>query len=124
VAVQAAKASLVVAALVLACAATGCGHIQKVGGDRTMRVALTEYRLSPQNFRARPGTLAIQVRNYGRLTHNLVVSLNGQTVGGTRPIPPGQSTKLDLYLTPGSYTMASTILSDQALGQYGTLTVK
>jgi hypothetical protein len=29
-----------------------------------------------------------------------------------------------VYLVPGHYRMASTILTDQALGQYGTLEVK
>jgi hypothetical protein len=45
-------------------------------------------------------------------------------VAGTQPIAPGQTTELDLDLAPGTYQMASTILSDQALGAFGTLTVK
>jgi hypothetical protein len=63
------------------------------------------------------------VHNYGRLTHNLVVSANGQLVDGTKPIAPGQSAELDLSLAAGTYSMASTIQSDQALGESGTLTV-
>ena len=43
--------------------------------------------------------------------------------GATKPIPPGQSALLTLSLTPGTYMMSSTLLSDEALGEYGTLTV-
>lgn len=86
-------------------------------------MALTEYRLNPQSIDASGGVLAIVVHNYGRLTHDLVVSLNGQNIAGTKPIPPGQTAELDLDLAPGTYQMASTILSDQDLGAYGTLKV-
>ncbi len=67
------------------------------------------------------GPLTILVHNYGRLTHNLVISRGGQAQAITRPIWPGPTAELTLTLTPGSYLMASTILSDQTLGQYGTL---
>ena len=92
-----------------------------VGADRTLSVALTEYHLNPQSARVGAGTLTILVRNYGRLTHNLVISMNGQPTASTRPPGPGQSTTITVSLTAGSYQMASTILSDQALGEYGTL---
>jgi hypothetical protein len=117
------KLSLVIASLACACMAAGCGHTRTVGTDRTLRVALTEYRLNPQSVRTTPGFLTILVHNYGRLTHNLVVSQNGQTIGSTKPVAPDQSAEIDIYLTAGHYLMTSTILSDEALGAYGTLTV-
>lgn len=112
-----------IAGLALVWALGGCGHTQQVGADRTLRVALTEYHLNPQGARLAAGPLTILVRNYGRLTHNLVVSTNGHPAGSTRPLRPGQSAVITVYLSTGSYQMASTILSDQALGAYGTLTV-
>jgi hypothetical protein len=36
---------------------------------------------------------------------------------------PGQTVDLPVSLTPGKYSIASTIQSDQTLGVYGTLTV-
>ncbi|HUO73819.1 MAG TPA: hypothetical protein VMU39_23810 [Solirubrobacteraceae bacterium] len=119
----------VIAWLTCACVAAGwlaagCGQTRTVGADRTLRVALSEYRLNPESARTTPGVVAILVHNYGRLTHNLVVSENGQTIGSTKPMAPGQSAELDLNLAAGSYLMTSTILSDQALGTYGTLTVR
>jgi uncharacterized cupredoxin-like copper-binding protein len=107
----------------LALLAGGCGRAQVVASGRTLELGLTEYRLIPQDVRVHAGQLTIFVHNYGRLTHNLVVSRNGQEQGETKPIPPGQGTELTLTLRPGKYLTASTILSDQALGQDGTLTV-
>ena len=77
----------------------------------------------PQDVHATAGALTIFVHNYGRLTHNLVISLDGHTQVSTQPIAPGQTTELFATLSPGKYLMASTILSDQALGAYGTLDV-
>ncbi len=122
-ALRAAKLPLIMASLALAWVGGGCSNTRRVGSDRTLQVALSEYRLNPQSASVSAGTVSIFVHNYGRLTHNLVVSMNGQIVDGTKPIPPGDGTELDLSLAPGTYLMSSTILSDQALGEYGTLTV-
>jgi hypothetical protein len=112
------------AALALAWAVAGCSNVHGLGHGRTLNLALTEYRIDPQSVRARPGQLTIVIHNYGRRTHNLVLSLDGQPVGATKPIWPGSSSQLTLSLPAGSYVMASTILSDRALGEYGTLVVK
>lgn len=111
--------------MVLAIAALvgGCGHSERVGAVRTLEVAVTEYRLNPRTATASAGGLTIIVRNYGRLSHNLVVAQNGQTAGSTKPIPPGQSGVIVLSLTKGTYTMSSTILADSTLGADGTITV-
>ncbi len=74
-------------------------------------------------MRGPAGTLSIYVHNYGRLTHNLVISNGGRPEASTQPIPPGPDHRADRHPAPGRYLMASTILSDQALGAYGTLTV-
>jgi plastocyanin len=102
---------------------SGCGRTAVVGSSRTLQVALTEYRLKPQSVRASAGLLTIVVHNYGVLTHNLVISSSGQPTAATAPIWPGDSTELTVALAPGTYQMASTILSDQTLGAYGTLRV-
>ena len=63
------------------------------------------------------------VHNRGVLAHNLVVSQDGTTIDSTPSILPGQTVDLSVNLTPGKYSMASTIQSDETLGEYGTLTV-
>jgi hypothetical protein len=101
----------------------GCTSTTRLSPGATLQVALTEYRVRPQSVSAPAGSLTIEVHNFGRLSHDLVISLNGRTEFSTRPIPPGQSTQLYAALSPGKYLMASTVLSDQALGAYGTLTI-
>jgi plastocyanin len=116
---------LAVAAVALSAAgASACGRTFAVSSDRTLSLSLTEYRVRPQRVRVSAGLLSIEVHNYGRLTHNLAISRDGQSEGSTQPLAPGQSANLALELTvPGTYTMASTLLSDQSLGAYGTLIV-
>jgi hypothetical protein len=110
-------------AALLATLLAACGHTAVVGGDRSLRLALTEYRVIPQSVHASPGVLTIIVHNTGRLRHNLTVSENGNVIGQTMPLAPGASTDLALNLAPGQYQMGSTLLSDQILGVYGILTV-
>ncbi len=101
----------------------GCHHTLTLGPATPVHVGLTEYHLVPQDVRVPAGTVVVDVHNYGRLTHNLVISVNGKPSGVTRPIPPGRSAVLDVFLAPGKYLIASTILDDVPLGLYGTLTV-
>jgi hypothetical protein len=103
--------------------AGACSSTTTVSKDGTLRVALSEYRVIPQDVHTTAGVLTIVVHNYGRLTHDLVISLNGQPEISSKPIAPGQTAVLDAALIPGTYQMASSILSDQALGAYGTLDV-
>jgi uncharacterized cupredoxin-like copper-binding protein len=100
-----------------------CGHTAAPGADRTVQVALSEYRVTPQKIRSTAGELTLIVQNDGRLTHNLAISIRGNIVGQTPPLQPGADTALTLVLTPGTYLMTSTLFADQALGTYGTLTV-
>lgn len=113
-------AAVVAVALLLV---AGCGETAVIRRSRTVFVALTEYRVAPQSVQISQGPATILVHNYGRLTHNLVISRGGQAQASSRPLRPGQTAELTLTLTPGSYLMASTVLSDQALGAYGTLRV-
>jgi plastocyanin len=110
--------------LVLAASVAGCGGADVVSTRRTLKIALTEYRLEPQNVRVSAGELTITVRNFGRQTHNLVLARGGLPVDATRPIWPGGTATLKLQVSRGTYLMTSTILSDQVLGTYGTLVVR
>jgi hypothetical protein len=122
---RAAKLGLtaVLAALALGIPIAGCGHTATVGPDRTLRLAVTEYQVVPQKIQVSRGLVTIIVHNVGKLTHNLVITEGDQQIDGTPPIWPGSTQQLLVALGPGTYTMASTLFSDQALGEYGTLTV-
>ncbi len=101
----------------------GCSHTEVLGRGQTLSLALTEYRITPQDVRVKSGPLTVLVRNYGRLAHNLVIAHDGQPEAATPALLPGQSAQLTVTLPPGTYQMTSTILSDQTLGEYGTLTI-
>lgn len=116
------RAATLLLGLVLA-ATAGCGSPQAVGPDRLVQLGLTEYRLMPQSIRVPAGQLTIYAHNYGRLTHNLVVTRGSRTTGSTQAIRPGETAEVVLYVSPGKYLMSSTILSDRDLGIYGTLDV-
>jgi len=107
----------------LAGVGAGCGHTAVVGPHRALHVTLSEYRINPQSVHAPAGRLDIFVRNYGRRTHNLVLTLDGQAEASTKPLWPGGTQQLAVWLAPGTYQMSSTILDDEALGEYGTLVV-
>src|SRR6202012_1817377 len=101
----------------------GCGAATRVGAGGTLQIALSEYRVIPQDVQAAAGPLTIFVHNYGRLSHSLVIPRGGVADASTKPIAPGQSAQLEAVLSPGQYQMASSVLSDQALGAYGTVDV-
>ncbi len=112
--------ALFVAAIALL---SGCGSTHTIGAARTLDLSVSEYRLTPSSARVSQGVVTLVVHNYGILTHNLQVSSGSQVTAATKPIWPGQTAVLALNLAPGKYEMTSSLLSDQALGVYGTLTV-
>jgi hypothetical protein len=113
-----------VAAAAILTVLMGCGRVQAVGPNRTLSVAVTEYRINPQTVTTRPGQLTIVVHNYGRLSHNLAVLSGSVEMAATPAISPGQSAAITVSLTPGRYVLASTVMADQSLGTYGALTVR
>lgn len=106
-----------------AVAVAGCSHTVVVGQNRVLQIAVTEYRVVPESVRVSAGLLTIVVHNEGRVAHNLAVTEGKYLVGQTPPILPGKVAYLPIDLYPGSYQIASTLFSDQALGEYGSLTV-
>jgi hypothetical protein len=112
-----------VLALTLALVLAGCAHTIRVGRSRTLHLAVTEYRVTPDTVRAYAGTLSITVRNLGVRTHNLAISQGTDNVALTPDLMPGQTTMMTVNLAPGTYMLRSIITGDQALGLWGTLDV-
>jgi plastocyanin len=115
---------VIVAAATVVLVTAGCGTTKVIAPGGRLTVALTEYRLRPQSAEVSAGALTIVAYNYGRLTHNLVVIQNGRPQESMAPIAPGGNEQMTVFLAAGRYTLASTVQSDQALGVYGTLTVR
>lgn len=121
------RSALPTAAALLAIAATvaGCAHDdqrQAVGGRVT--VELTEFHISPDTIRARPGRLTLLVRNRGRLPHRFALGRGHSAVGDPPVIAPGHSALLRLRLPPGHYRMFDALSNNDTLGMYGQVTVK
>jgi hypothetical protein len=121
--ITARRLAVLAAALLSTIAAAGCGGAGRAVRHRTVTIRLTEYRLLPQSITAPPGELTLIVRNMGHRTHNLVLTLDGNDIAATKPLWPGEHAKLKVSLPPGSYQLASTVLNDDSLGEYGTLQV-
>jgi hypothetical protein len=124
----------------VACALAGCGHQAVLAPGHRLTVALMEYRLRPDHIVVPRGQLVIGVENVGRLTHNLVIARATPTrtvvstpkgtvaytttvAGRTPDLAPGHHATIIVSLTPGRYAISSTVDSDGALGEQGTLTV-
>ncbi|MGH2893347.1 MAG: hypothetical protein ACRDPM_08775, partial [Solirubrobacteraceae bacterium] len=89
---------LLLAVVLASLTVAACGKTTTVRTGRTLQIALSEYRVTPQDVRAQTGLLTIFVHNYGRLSHDLVISLHGRTEAATKPIAPGQTEELDAAL--------------------------
>jgi hypothetical protein len=121
-------AVLAVLALVLG----GCGEDRVFRTDRPiLRIKLDEYRVVPQNIVVKPGRMKFDVRNVGRLTHNLAIQIpkgaDGKPVElmRTETTQPGQrALPIKLTLQPGEYRLVCTIANHDDLGQYASLTVR
>ena len=123
------------AALALTAAAVaGCGEPDPVRIDeRTLRVRLTEFRITPEDVTVAPGRLRIVATNLGRLTHNLKIVKEDPEdseappteLGGTGTAQPGETATFTFHhLKPGAYRMVCTITNHDDLGQYGDLIVR
>ena len=117
---------------VLVAALGGCGDDDVFRTDRPiLRLMLDEYRVVPQNIVVQPGRMKFDVRNGGRLTHNLAVQIpegpDGKPVeiNRTATMQPGERAEpIKVTLLPGEYRLVCTIANHDDLGQYGTLEVR
>jgi len=125
------------ALLVLACAAavltgpSAGGAARPIALPHTLRVGLTEWAVVPSQGLVSAGSLRLEVRNYGRLDHQLEIVptdawgkrlpvRNGRAVGPVVPgsvvVAPGWLRFLNVYLSPGSYVLLDNIRGHYDLG--------
>ena len=118
---------------VLVLGPVGCGDDDVFRSDRPiLRLTLDEYRVVPQNIVVDgPKRMKFDVRNGGRLTHNLAVQIpdgpDGRPVelARTETMQPGERGEaIKVTLAPGEYRLVCTIANHDDLGQYGTLKVQ
>ena len=109
----------------------GCGDGRVFRTDRPiLRLKLDEYRIVPQNIVVKAQRMKFDVRNTGRLTHNLAIQVPDGPGGTpvelmrTETMQPGRrAAPIKLVLAPGEYRLVCTIANHDDLGQYATLKV-
>ena len=128
------RSPTMLAAVLLAAAAGGCGgNPGPVAVDgSTVTLDVTEYAIKPQVVRVHSGPLRLVVRDVGMLTHDVHVlgapdDPRGPSFdyGGTPSAHPGDIVRAPapILLAPGRYRLVDTISDHAALGASGTLIV-
>ena len=124
--------TLALAGLVGGCSAgSGTSAPELVLKDgSTLRVKLTEYRVSPQRVDIATGRdglahLTLIAENRGAIPHDLAIGRGGFIIGRTTTIKPGQTAIAKGFALPtGTYRIFCTVSNHDVLGQYGFLVVK
>jgi copper binding plastocyanin/azurin family protein len=91
---------------------------------QTVQVIESEFKLTVPAGKRAPGEFTFDVRNAGKIQHDLVVS--GSGVKGTAKTPlinGGQSGKLTVTLAAGTYTLYCSVPGHRAAGMVAKLTV-
>lgn len=118
-------AALAVAAATLTSAGCGGASEVRVGGGAPVAIALSEFRIVPQDLHVAPGRRTFVVRNAGTMVHRFELrSEDGaRRVAIGRPLRPGQSERLTVQLVPGRYLVRCAQERHDTLGERGTLDV-
>ncbi len=69
------------------------------------------------------GEYEIEVVNEGGASHDLVVERDGEDVGGTEIIAPGESATLTVTLEPGEYVFYCSVANHRGMGMEIEITV-
>jgi hypothetical protein len=89
-------------------------------------VTLSEYRISPQDVEIRAGRIVLDVRNGGTIAHRLQLrsASDSRVLATSRPLPPGQRTRVVVTLAPGRYLTSDPLDRHDTLGEHGAITAQ
>jgi uncharacterized cupredoxin-like copper-binding protein len=91
---------------------------------QTVAVSETEFKITAPAQKVPPGKVTFDVKNAGKIGHDLVVSGSGVTgAAKTALLNPGQSAKLTVTLAAGSYTLYCSVPGHRAAGMSAKLSV-
>jgi plastocyanin len=111
----------------LALAASACGADEpapaRATGER-VAVAITDFRYTPQNLRAKAGRLRFTLTNRGRLAHTFRVERRNSIVAMVSSLLPGDRATKEVRVRPGTYRFFCALSNHEELGMYGTLVVE
>ncbi len=91
---------------------------------KTVAVSETEFKITAPAAKVPPGKVTFDVKNAGKIGHDLVVSGPGvSATAKTALLNPGQSAKLTVTLAAGSYTLYCSVPGHRAAGMSAKLVV-
>jgi plastocyanin len=90
----------------------------------TVAVTLDDFLIRPQRVRARPGRIAFEAVNRGKLGHTLRVKLGDRELVAIKSLLPGESGRGAATFERGEYKLVCVLGNHEELGMYGTLTVR
>lgn len=109
-------------ALVLA-ACGGDSDEQGSGARETAAiVTMSERKFTPSEVRAAAGA-PLAVRNDGSVGHDLKLRRDGEEIGGTEVLNPGETQQLQVLFEPGDYEMYCSVPGHEESGMKGTFSV-
>jgi plastocyanin len=93
--------------------------------NSTLRVTAKEYSFNPGKVVVSgAGPLTIRLKNAGTLAHNLKLTRNGKTIGGTPTFAAGETRSGRVNLEHGNYEMVCTVGDHADLGMRGPVEVR
>jgi len=92
-------------------------------GATTLSATLADFSIALDRDSIPAGAYEIAVVNEGKATHDLVVELDGETLGAVDPLDPGRSATLSVTLGPGDHVLYCSIGNHRAMGMETTLEV-
>jgi plastocyanin len=104
-----------------------CGGAEPEARARDGRVAvrIDDFRYTPQQIRAAPGRLRLDLVNRGRLAHTFRLERGeDKIVAKVSSLLPGDRAKKTVRVRTGTYRFFCALSNHEELGMYGTLVVK
>lgn len=115
------------AVAVLALTTAGCASSDPVAvaADAPVAIAMSEFRLDPQDVRVEAGRRTFAITNAGTMVHRFELrSADGRRrLALSAPLRPGEGQEITLDLAPGSYLIRCAQERHNTLGEHGTLEV-
>jgi plastocyanin len=101
--------------------ATGSSAQEQPAG--TIAVTSQDFSFDLPEEEMAAGEYTIELTNGGSATHDLVVERDGEDVGGTEQIGPGESSSVTVTLEPGEYVFYCSVGNHRSMGMEVTVTV-
>jgi plastocyanin len=89
---------------------------------KTSVVTMSEREFRPSEVIAAAGE-PIAVHNGGSVGHDLKLRRDGEPVGGTQVVNPGETQQLQVLFDPGDYEMYCSVPGHEESGMKGTFSV-